>query len=440
MTKSLLMAASMLAFAAAAQADTVRFATYNASLNRNAAGELANELATPGSSQPAAVAEVIQRVNPDILLVNEFDVDLSGKTAADFQKNYLGQSQNGQAAVDYKYVYVADSNTGVVSGFDLNNDGVTAGAGDAGGFPYANDSYGFGTFQGQYGFAVFSKHKLDTANIRSFQKFLWKDMPGNLLTNDPSAGTDNLNTYYSADEIAALRLSSKNHVDIPVIINGQTVHVLASHPTPPVFDGSEDRNGKRNHDEIRFWADYVASQGYFYDDQGRVGGLANGERFVIMGDMNADPYDGDSYKGAINQLLNSALINGSDSDASVTPAGSGGVYEAGAQAGANADHKGNPAFDTADFGFAGPGQPDKAPGNLRVDYVLPSVSGLDYQGGGVFWHAKGEAPYPLANYPTSDHRLVYVDLQITAPAPVPLPGAAGLLMLGLGGLAALRRR
>ena len=38
----------------------------------------------------------------------------------------------------------------------------------------------------------------------------------------------------------------------------QTVHVLASHPTPPTFDGAEDRNGRRNHDEIRFWADYVS--------------------------------------------------------------------------------------------------------------------------------------------------------------------------------------
>ena len=53
------------------------------------------------------------------------------------------------------------------------------------------------------------------------------------------------------------RLSSKSHWDVPIRIGRETVHFLVSHPTPPVFDGPEDRNGTRNHDEIRFWADYV---------------------------------------------------------------------------------------------------------------------------------------------------------------------------------------
>jgi len=53
----------------------VRFATFNASLNRFNAGDLANELSTPGSPQPDTVAEIIQRVRPDVLLINEFDFD-----------------------------------------------------------------------------------------------------------------------------------------------------------------------------------------------------------------------------------------------------------------------------------------------------------------------------------------------------------------------------
>ena len=93
------------------------------------------------------------------------------------------------------------------------------------------------------------------------------------------------------------RLSSKSHWDVPVEVGGRTVHVLASHPTPPTFDGAEDRNGRRNHDEIRFWADYVrpgAGSGYIYDDAGGTGGLKPGSSFVILGDQNADPLDGDS--------------------------------------------------------------------------------------------------------------------------------------------------
>lgn len=109
------------------------------------------------------------------------------------------------------------------------------------------------------------------------------------LFNIALPGSDS--PWYSQEEQAVLRLSSKSHWDVPIQIDGKTIHVLASHPTPPVFDGLEDRNGKRNYDEIRFWADYVTpgKGDYIYDDQGRVGGLTPGSSFVIMGDQNADP-------------------------------------------------------------------------------------------------------------------------------------------------------
>ena len=56
-------------------------------------------------------------------------------------------------------------------------------------------------------------------------------------------------------------------------------------PQPPIFAGAENRNGRRKHDEIRFWSDCVAGAGYRYDDQGRSGGLASGARFVIAVDF-----------------------------------------------------------------------------------------------------------------------------------------------------------
>lgn len=52
---------------------TVRFATFNASLNRGTQGALVTDLSTPDNAQAQNVAETIQRVNPDILLINEFD-------------------------------------------------------------------------------------------------------------------------------------------------------------------------------------------------------------------------------------------------------------------------------------------------------------------------------------------------------------------------------
>jgi 3-phytase len=340
---------------------------------------------------------VVQRARPDIVLINEFDYD--PEAARLFARNFLAMSQNGAPAQHYPYSYVAPSNTGIASGFDLNNNGVidtTPGDG-----AYGDDSFGFGLFPGQYGMVVYSKYPIDRAAVRTFQLFKWKDMPGALLPAD----------FYSPEERAVLRLSSKSHWDVPVRVGHRTVHFLVSHPTPPVFDGPEDRNGRRNHDEIRFWADYVRpgkASAYIYDDRGRRGGLRAGQPFVIAGDQNSDPFDGDSYPGAIQQLTEHPLIN-----TRTTPSAAGGTEAAAVQGGANAIHRTDPKFDTADFA-------DTTPGNLRADYVLPRVH-LKITGSGVFWPVRADPlsrltgvfdPQwsPVGGFPTSDHRLVWADL------------------------------
>ena len=236
---------------------TVRFQTFNASLNRTRAGELVEDLSTPDDAQAATVAEIIQRTRPDVLLLNEFDYVPNGEAVDLFRENYLEVGHNGAKPIRYRYAYVAPSNTGIPSGFDLDNNGTVGGG---------NDAYGFGEFEGQYGMAVLSRFPIDTRKVRTFQKFRWKDMPGNLIPTD----------FYSPEEQRILRLSSKSHWDVPVRIGRDTVHFLVSHPTPPTFDGAEDRNGRRNHDEIRFWADYVSDARYLYDDRGRRGGLDRG--------------------------------------------------------------------------------------------------------------------------------------------------------------------
>jgi len=382
----------------------VRFASFNASLNRSAEGELIENLSTPDDPQAQSVAEIIQRTNPDVLLINEFDFDADGEAAALFQENYLSVSQNGVDPVEYPYVYVAPSNTGVPSGFDLDNSGA------AGDFA-PSDAQGFGFFEGQFAFVIFSKYPIVDEEVRTFQEFLWKDMPGALLPADPDDvdGNGDIENWYTSEELEVIRLSSKNHVDLPINVNGEIIHVLASHPTPPVFDGEEDRNGKRNHDEIRFWSDYVNGEDYIYDDNGVTGGLEAGSRFVIMGDQNSDPFDGDSIQGAAQQLLLNPLVN-----TSVTPSSAGGIDAAIRQGGTNETQLGDPAFDTADFGFAGVGNPDGTPGNLRVDYVLPSNT-LDILDAQVFWQESTDPLFPLAEFPTSDHRLVYVDVAPSRP-------------------------
>ncbi len=370
----------------------VRFASFNASLNRFNAGDLIDDLSTPDDVQAQAVAEIIQRTRPVVLLINEFDYDAQGEAAQLFQDNYLSVSQNGADPIEYEFRFVAPSNTGIPSGRDLDKSGTIGGPGDA---------FGFGFFPGQFGMAVYSMYPIDYDEIRTFQLFLWKDMPDAMLPVNPD-GTP----WYDEGDLDIFRLSSKSHWDVPIQINGKTVHFLTSHPTPPVFDGPEDRNGTRNNDEIRFWADYIipSRSGYIYDDNGVYGGITPGDPFVIAGDQNSDPFDGDSVPGSIQQLLDHPLVN-----TKVTPDSEGGPEQAIIQDENNDFHIGDPAFDTADFSESTFG----GPGNLRADYVLPRKQ-LRITDAGVFWPTTDDPLFYLTGtgFPvvSSDHRLVWVDI------------------------------
>ncbi|MGH2658012.1 MAG: endonuclease/exonuclease/phosphatase family protein [Actinomycetota bacterium] len=394
----LVVAAGMVPAGAAGGPQAVRFATFNASLNRFSEGQLISHLSAPGNDQADAVAEIIQRVRPDVLLINEFDFDdqgLGGSSLAAslFQQNYLSVAHGDADPIAYPFRFVAPSNTGIPSGFDLNNNGAVGGP---------DDAFGFGFFPGQFGMAVYSRFPIDLGGVRTFQRFLWKDMPGALLPDDPA--TPAPADWYSPAELDVFRLSSKSHWDVPIEIGSKTVHFLVSHPTPPVFDGPEDRNGTRNHDEIRLWADYVLpSRGrYIVDDEGVRGGLMPGSLFVIAGDQNSDPFDGDSIPGSAQLLLEHPLVN-----TKVTPDSEGAVEQSALQGGANATHLGDPAFDTADFA-------DTAPGNLRADYVLPRRN-MPIVDAIVFWPTSDDPLFGLVGtfpFPSSDHRLVWIDVRV----------------------------
>ena len=374
---------------------SIRIASFNVFLNRPSAGQLYSDLVA-GDAQARAVAEILQRVRPDIVLLGEFDyadngdlpVDADGDAVSVFRYDYLGVGQNGAEPIRYDFGFHAPVNTGVPSGFDLNNDGRSDGP---------EDALGYGVFPGQYGMLLLSRFPIDGLATRTFQNLRWQDMPGNLLPRP----------FYSDAEAAALPLSSKSHWDVPVQVNGKTLHVLAAHPTPPVFDGPEDRNGRRNFDEIRLWADYVRGgrkARYIVDDSGERGGLEPRTRFVILGDYNADPSDGDSRPGAIQQLVKNRRVNGR-----VVPRSLGGALEAAREGGDNLAHRGDPAADTSDF------DPNRA-GNLRIDYVLPSRYGLRPVCSGVFWPSADDPLRRLVGegepVVSSDHRLVWVDVEV----------------------------
>jgi hypothetical protein len=191
--------------------------------------------------------------------------------------------------------------------------------------------------------------------------------------------TTNGEPWYSTEEWRHVRLSSKSHWDVPVRRPGGSVlHVLASHPTPPAFDGPARRNDRRNHDEIRLWVDYLDGATYLEDDSSRGGGLHEGASFVILGDLNADPDSPNVFRQAIRDLV------GHDRVVDVRPT---------ASAAGRAAFPGLDPHDTARWG-------------KRVDYVLSSTHfAVDTSG---VWRP---SPPDASSIPVSDHFPVWMDLR-----------------------------
>lgn len=361
----------------------LRIATFNSALERPTAGKLLADLQA-GSAQARAVAAIIREVKPDILVLQEFDFDPAGEALRTFANDYLDAEATEGEGLFYAHRFAVPSNTGVPSGLDLDGDGRTDGPGDA---------YGFGQHPGHYAFAVLSRYPLDSEKIRNFGTFQWNDLPDAQLPKKPD-GTP----FYGPEALAVLRLSSKNHVDVPVqIAGGPALHLLVSHPTPPVFDGPEDRNGRRNYDEIGFWKRYLDGVP-FTDERGRAAALPRNAIFALLGDLNADPNDGDGVPGAVAQVLDHPRVNAEVARGAKVPTSPGGAARPKA-----AGRTGDPAHHTAGWG-------------LRADYVLPAAE-LTVLDSGVFWPAAGTPnaelvtdPNDAAANPSSDHRLVWVDV------------------------------
>lgn len=362
--------------------ESIRVVTFNVwELGRDKL-DVVDEAGQGRDPQLRAAAEVVQRLRPDILLINEIDYDEAGENARLFESRYLAVPQaEGLEGLRFPHQVFEPTNTGVQSGFDFDNNGER---GDP------EDAWGFGRYPGQYGMALYSRFPVDREGIRTFRLLRWITMPGHQM---PYGGLGRPE-WYDGDEAAVFRLSSKSHWDVPIRIGDTNVHVLASHPTPPSFDGPEDRNGRRNRDEIRLWADYLSAGdigAWLVDDEGRAGGLRPGTAFVVMGDLNADPSQVEPPYStpAITQLLEHPRVR------DPAPASAGGSYMR------RDGYAGDRARATSHWG--------------RIDYVLPSAD-LAVVGSGVFWPPPGDPLHHLVEGETrsSDHRAVWVDLAVDA--------------------------
>ena len=357
---------------AACAADTVRIATLNSGLKRAGPGLLLRDILKANDPQVTAARDMIIAVDPDVLLLTRFDFDLGLHALSAFADAL------GQAGSSYPYRFALPPNSGVATGLDMDGDGRTG---------TARDAQGYGDFAGHGGMALLSRLPIDTRNARDFSKLLWQDLPGARLASLPVGDQ----SMPGANDLQ--RLSSVGHWDVPVILpDGAALHLFAYHADAPAFDGPEDRNGQRNHDENMFWLRYLEGALVWPPPQ---------SAFVILGDANLDPSDGDGERTAIRALLEHPDIQDPQ------PMSAGAAEAALAQGGINARHSGDPALDTADW------RDVNGPGNLRVDYVLPSRD-MEVLDAGVFWPASNEDGAAILSQrdpAVSWHGLVWVDVR-----------------------------
>ena len=111
----------------------------------------------------------------------------------------------------------------------------------------------------------------------------------------------------------------------------------------------EERNRRRNHDEVAFWRAYL--------DKGKATAP-----FILLGTANVDPLRGSGLRGAIEGLLAHPILQ-------------------------------NPFGDTPTAVFS-----DKMPEGLQVDYLLPSAD----------WTVVDQGIETVPN--ASRHSLLWVDI------------------------------
>jgi len=367
----------------AVPAESIRVATYNIDLSQDAPGLMLQELQEGPEARARAAIAVIKAARPDVLVVQKLDHDLRGRTLDAF----AARLAEGPEGIDYPHRFAAPVNAGVVSGLDLDGDGLVMGRGDA---------LGWGKFPGHGGMAILSRLPIDADAARTFRNLPWRDLPGAVMPLREDG------TPWLPEGAEALPLSSRSHWDVPVVLpGGARLHLLTAHPTPPLFDGPEGMNRLRNRDEILFFVRYLDGWAP-RDDRGRTAAAPDGS-LVVLGDFNLDPEDGQGDGAAIAALVAHPRLR------DPRPASAGATEAARTQGGANALHSGPAAFDTADW------RDDPGPGNLRVSYLLPSGD-LDVTGAGVFWPAEGDPGAELlAEAPP--HRLVWADIAVPAPEP-----------------------
>ncbi|WP_317056540.1 endonuclease/exonuclease/phosphatase family protein [Roseovarius rhodophyticola] len=334
----------------------LRIATYNTELSRDGPGLLLRDIVSGQDEQVEAVAQVIATIQPDVILLQNIDYD--------HDLMALNALRERIAVHGHRMLrtYMRPPNTGIATGFDMNGDGHVE---------LPKDAQSYGEFEGQGGMAILSRFEVQETTVQDFSCVLWQDVPGALLPEIEHG------PFPSKEALAVQRLSSTGHWIVPINTESGPIHLLAFHAGPPVFDGPEDRNGRRNHDEIVFWRHVM---------DGTMG--EGTEPFVVLGNSNLDPLDGDGRKEAIHSLITDPRLQDPRPRRQLLAQRIEGQL-------------GDPNLHTVAWPLDGPG-------HKRVSYVLPDSS-LSVLASGVYWPREDSLAGEIAAK-ASRHRLVWVDV------------------------------
>ncbi len=308
-----------------------------------------------------AFANVVAQVSPDILVLQGVDYD-HGRVALKALRDVIAKAEGPH----YPHIFAVRPNTGMATGLDMDGDGRLG---------RSRDKQGFGRFAGQAGMAILSRWPFNRRGFQDYSDLRWVDLPSAILPKALGA------PFPSAKALKAQRLSSVGHWVLPVELpDSKSLTLMTFHATPPVFDGPEDRNGRRNHDEILFWLRFL---------DGEFGPVPN-RRFVLLGDANLDPVDGDGRKSAIARLLSDHRLQ------DPRPKRPGPARQ-------GRGNSGDPALDTVAW-------PKDGPGHLRVQYILPSED-IQVEEAGIHWPLAGAAGFHDAEL-AGPHRMVWTDITL----------------------------
>ncbi|MDF1726136.1 MAG: endonuclease/exonuclease/phosphatase family protein [Sulfitobacter sp.] len=312
-------------------AEVLRIASFNTELSRQGPGLLYRDLLRGEAADIRAVVGAIAAARPDVIALQGIDYDLEGRALSALQ------SLLNEAGHALPHALSLPPNAGRMTDLDLDGDGRKGGP---------RDAQGYGRFFGEGAMAILSRIPIARDRVTDRSDFLWQDLPGAIQPQADDAPFPSIRAQHYR------RLHSHGAWIVPLDHPGG-LQLLTWHASPPVFDGPEDLNGRRNHDETRFWQLLM---------EGDLGPVPSAP-FVLLGDANLDPTRGEGLHAAITALLSNPRLQDPQE-----------------------------GVDTVVWEQTGP---------MRVDYILPSAD-LLVQGAGA-------APFDPAG---SRHRLIWVDLDL----------------------------